>query len=93
MGFWKEVSMDVARGMSVEKATALNAEERYGNKEKAIKARTIAEVELIIDRMPPQGSCCCIWHYVHSCCVLVYKYILWIPDSWTIGSGADQFNH
>ena len=30
MGFWKKVSMDVARGVSVEKATALNAEQMYG---------------------------------------------------------------
>lgn len=51
MGFWKEVSMDVARGMSVEKATALNAEERYGNKQEAAKKRAIAEANLIIDRM------------------------------------------
>lgn len=52
MGFWKEVSMDVQRGMSVERATELNAEEKYGNEEKAAKMRAIAEADLVIDRMP-----------------------------------------
>jgi hypothetical protein len=52
MGFWKEVSMDVQRGMSVERATELNAEEKYGDKEKAAKMRAIAEADLVIDRMP-----------------------------------------
>lgn len=52
MGFWKTVSIDVQRGMSIEKATALNAEEMYGDKEKAAKMRAIAEADLVIDRMP-----------------------------------------
>lgn len=52
MGFWKNVSMDVQRGMSIKRATALNAEEKYGDKEKAAKMRAIAEADLIIDRMP-----------------------------------------
>lgn len=51
MGFWKTVSIDVQRGMSVEKATELNAEEMYGDKKKASKMRAIAEAHLAIDKM------------------------------------------
>ena len=50
MGFWKNVSMDVARGMSIEKATALNAEQMYGDKQKAAKMEALFEAELKLDK-------------------------------------------
>lgn len=50
MGFWKEVSMDVQRGMTIEKATALNAELRYGDKQKAAKMEALFEAELKLDK-------------------------------------------
>ncbi len=48
MGFWKEVSMDVQRGMTIEKATALNAELRYGKHTKEEKEKLVAEAEASI---------------------------------------------
>ena len=42
--------MDVARGMSIEKATALNAEQMYGDKQKAAKMEALFEAELKFDR-------------------------------------------
>jgi uncharacterized protein YoaH (UPF0181 family) len=51
MGFWKNVSMDVAKGMSIEKATALNAEQMYGNKVKAAKMAAKFEAELKLDKI------------------------------------------
>ena len=49
MGFWKNVSMDVARGMPVEKAIALNTEQMYGDKQKAAKMEALFEAELKLD--------------------------------------------
>lgn len=48
MGFWKEVSMDVQRGMTIEKATALNAELRYGKHTKEENEKLVAEAEASI---------------------------------------------
>lgn len=53
MGFWKDVDMDMQRGMSKEKAIELNAALRYGNLSKEEKQRIEqkAEWDLKIDRM------------------------------------------
>ena len=53
MGFWKDVQMDMQRGMSKEKAIELNAKLRYGNLSKEDREKEIskAEAELKIDTM------------------------------------------
>lgn len=45
MGFWKEVSMDMRRGMSKEKAVELNAQLRYGNLSREEKEKLTAKAE------------------------------------------------
>lgn len=50
MGFWKDVSYDISRGMKKDEAIQLNAELKFGNLTKEEKARleSKAEAELKI---------------------------------------------
>ena len=51
MGFWKDVLYDVQMGMSVEKATELNATLRYGSEDEKRKAEAIAEADRKLNTM------------------------------------------
>lgn len=54
MGFWKDVALDMSRGMSKADAIELNAKLRYGNlsKEEKDKAEAIAEANLKLNTLP-----------------------------------------
>jgi len=53
MGFWKNVSYDVSRGMSKQKAIELNAELRYGNltPEEKMRKEALAEAEIKLNTL------------------------------------------
>lgn len=53
MGFWKDVSLDMFRGMSKDSAIKYNAQLRYGNLSKEEQDKLIAEkeAEIVINSM------------------------------------------
>lgn len=56
MGFWKDVAMDIHRGISKEKAVSINARLRYGTPKEKESAKEeenfFYNVEQKLDRMP-----------------------------------------